>query len=178
MAEHLRSAGNRWSLAIWTGAAALLAVPAVAMRFTEEVQWTALDFTTFGIMLAAACGAYELLARKSASLAYRAGAAAAIGTGFFLVWANLAVGLIGDEQNPANLMYAGVLLVAIVGAIAARFRAHGMTRAMTATAVAQAIVGAIAIVGRLDVPVMLLGITVMYVVLWMVSAVLFGKAAR
>jgi hypothetical protein len=75
-------------------------------------------------------------------------------------------------------MYAGVLLVAILGAIAARFRAHGMARAMTATAVAQAIVGAIAIVGRLDVPVMLLGITVMYVVLWMVSAVLFGKAAR
>lgn len=178
MAEHLRSAGNRWSLAIWTGAAALLAVPAVAMRFTPDVQWTALDFVTFGIMLAVACGTYELLARKSASLAYRAGAAAAIGTGFFLVWVNIAVGVIGDEHNPANLMYAGVLLVAIVGAIVARFKARGMARAMVATAVAQAVAGGVAIFGRLDVPVMMLGITAMYVVLWMVASVLFRKAAE
>ena len=178
MAEDLRSAGTRWSLAIWTGAATLLAVPAVAMRFTTDVQWTALDFTTFGIMLVAACGAYEFIARRSASLAYRAGAAAAIGTAFFLVWVNIAVGVIGDEHNPANLMYAGVLLVAIIGAIAARFRASGMARAMTATAVAQALVGGIAIVERLDVPVLLLGITALYVVLWMLASVLFGKAAN
>ena len=128
-------------------------------------------------MLAAACGAYELFARRSASLAYRAGAAAAIGTAFFLVWANIAVGVIGDERNPANLMYVGVLLVAIVGAIAVRFRAQGMARVMVATAVAQALVGAIAIFGRLDVPVMMLAITTMYVVLWMVASVLFRMAA-
>ncbi len=178
MAEDLRSAGNRWSLAIWTGAAALLAVPAIAMRFTREVQWTTLDFVTFGIMLAAACGSYELLARKSASLAYRAGAAAAVGTAFFLVWVNLAVGVIGDEHNPANLMYAGVLLVAIAGAVFARFRARGMARAMVAAAVAQALAGVIAILGRLDVPVTMLGITAMYVVLWMVASALFAKAAN
>ena len=178
MAEDFRSAGTRWSLAIWTGAAALLAVPAVAMRFTQEVNWTARDFITFGCMLAAACGAYELFARRSASLAYRAGAAAAVGTAFFLVWANLAVGVIGDERNPANLMYVGVLLVAIIGAIVVRFRAQGMARVMVATAVAQAVVGAIAIFGRLDVPVMMLAITTMYVVLWMGASVLFRIAAR
>jgi hypothetical protein len=118
-----------------------------------------------------------VFARRGASLAYRAGAAAAIFTAFFLVWANIAVGVIGDERNPANLMYVGVLLVAIVGAIAVRFRAQGMARVMVAAAVAQAVVGAIAIFGRLDVPVMMLAITAMYVVLWMVASVLFRKAA-
>ncbi|KGQ20781.1 hypothetical protein LF41_1321 [Lysobacter dokdonensis DS-58] len=178
MAAHLRTPGHRWRLALWTGAAALLALPAVAMRFTDEVQWTARDFITWGVMLATACGAYEVLARRSASLAYRAGAAAAIGTAFFLVWANLAVGVIGDERNPANLMFIGVLAVAVIGALLASFRAHGMARAMVATAVAQAIVGGIAIFGRLDVPVALFAITAMYVVLWMGASVLFRKAAR
>ena len=177
MADPVGNVGNRWSLAIWSGAAALLAVPAVAMRFTDEVQWTALDFATMGTMLALACGAWELFARRSASWPYRAGAAAAIGTAFFLVWANLAVGVIGDEGNPANLMFAGVLMVAIAGAALARFRAAGLARAMVATAVAQTLVGGIAIFGRLDVPIVLFAITAMYVVLWLAAAMLFRKAA-
>jgi hypothetical protein len=35
----------------------------------------------------------------------------AVGTALFLVWSNLAVGLIGSENNPANMMYLGVLAV-------------------------------------------------------------------
>jgi hypothetical protein len=41
---------------------------------------------------------------------------------FILIWMNLAVGIIGSEDNPANLMYGGVLAVAIVGAFMVRFR--------------------------------------------------------
>jgi hypothetical protein len=50
---------------------------------------------------------------------------------------NLAVGVIGTEDDPANLMYVGVLAVGIIGAIIARFRPHGMARTLFATALAQ-----------------------------------------
>jgi hypothetical protein len=49
---------------------------------------------------------------------------------------NLAVGIIGSEDNPANLMYGGVLAVGIIGAIIARFEPHGMARALVATTLA------------------------------------------
>ena len=57
---------------------------------------------------------------------------------------NLAVGVIGSEENPANLMFGGVLAVGIVGAVVARFRPRGMARALVSTAVAQTTVGVIA----------------------------------
>ena len=59
---------------------------------------------------------------------------------------NLAVGLIGSENNPANLLYGGVLAVGIVGAILARTKAQGMARALFATALAQALVPVLAII--------------------------------
>ena len=62
---------------------------------------------------------------------------------------NLAVGIIGTEDNPANLMYGGVLAVGIVGAIIARFQPHGMARALVATALAQALVAVIALIAGL-----------------------------
>ena len=66
--------GYKGSALVWGGAAALLALPLVAMRFTREVAWTASDFAVMGAMLFAACGAWELATRASGSLAYRAGA--------------------------------------------------------------------------------------------------------
>jgi hypothetical protein len=66
-----------------------------------------------------------------------------------LVWLSLGVGIIGQDGDPANAMYFGVLAVGIVGALIARFRPGGMSRALLATALAQATVGAIALVGGL-----------------------------
>jgi len=40
--------GSRWTLPIWAGAAMLLSVPFVAMRFTSEVNWSASDFVVMG----------------------------------------------------------------------------------------------------------------------------------
>ena len=101
-----------------------------------------------------------------------------------LVWMNLAVGLIGTEDNPANLMYGGVLVVGIFGAIIARFRPHGMARALFATALAQALVPVIAlIIGKLQVTSaeVFLGVLILngfFIALWVGSALLFRRAAR
>ena len=169
---------NRWSAAMWSGAAFLLLLPWVAMRFTDEVDWTAMDFATFGTMLLLACGTYELAARSHDNRTYRAAAALAVVGGFFLVWVNLAVGIIGSEANPANLMFAGVLAVGIAGVALARGRPRGMAYAMGATAIAQASVGVIALAGGAGDTLRLVALTGSFVALWLGSAALFRVAAR
>ena len=47
-----------------------------------------------------------------------------------VAWVNLAVGIIGEPDNPANLMYAGVVVIGALGGLLARFRPAGMARAM------------------------------------------------
>ncbi len=167
--------GSRRSIAVWGAAALLLLLPLVAMQVTDEMDWDLADFVIFGIMLAAACGAYVLAARLTGSYAYRAAAGVALATAFILVWMNLAVGIIGSEDNPANLMYGGVLAVGIVGALVARFRPLGMARALVATALAQALVAVIALVAGLGFTLVLTGI---FMALWLGSAWLFRRAAR
>jgi hypothetical protein len=86
---------GRWRLAVWGGAAALLALPSVAMRLTDEVAWDAADFASFAAMLAVACVAWEIAMRLIGRPAWRLVAVAAIAAAFLLVWAQLAVGLFG-----------------------------------------------------------------------------------
>lgn len=162
--------------------ALILMLPLLAMQFTDEMAWNLADFVVAGALLFGTGLAYELAARRSGDVAYRAAAGFALAAAFLLVWINLAVGIIGDEGNPANLMYLGVLAVGFVGALAARFRPLGMARAMFATALAQALVGAIAVIFRMGYPASpaleLLGLTGFFAVLWVGSALLFRKAAH
>ncbi|WP_438011661.1 hypothetical protein WME89_25305 [Sorangium sp. So ce321] len=167
--------GSPWRMAVWGAAALVLLLPLVAMQFTEEVAWDLADFVIFGAMLVGACGTYELAARSTGNRAYRAAVGVALAAAFVLVWMNLAVGIIGNEENPANLMYGGVLAVGIVGAIIARFQPHGMGRAMVATALAQALVAVIAVIAGLGYTFVLTGF---FVALWLTSAWLFRRAAR
>jgi hypothetical protein len=172
---------SAWRLAPWVGAAALLAVPAVAMRFTAEVNWTAADFLVMGGMLVAACGALELAMRASPAWTYRAAAAVAVGTGFLLLWANLAVGLVGDGDNPANWLFVGVLALGAVGTILARLRPAGMARVAAATALAQLAAAAVAFAvtsaPRPGVTAEIVALFGIFPALWLLSAWLFHRAA-
>jgi hypothetical protein len=163
-------------LALWGTAVLLLLLPLIAMQFTEEVSWDLADFVLFGGMLFTACGTYELAASLSDNNAYRAAVGVALATAFILVWMNLAVGIIGSEDNPANLMYGAVLAVGIIGAIIARFQPQGMARALIATALAQALVAVIALIARMGYEALIL--TGFFGALWLTSAWLFRKAAR
>ncbi len=174
--------GGRWRITPWAFAALLLLLPLVAMQFTDEMVWDETDFSVFGAMLAGACGAWELAARMTGSTAYRAAVAVALAAAFILVWMNLAVGIIGSEDNPANLMFFGVLAVAMVGAILARFQPHGMARALVATALAQTLAGAIALIAGwgstgANWPQVIVVLTTFFAALWLGSAWLFRKAA-
>jgi hypothetical protein len=167
--------GGLWRIGVWGGAAALLLVPLVAMRFTDEVQWTGGDFAVFGVMLAVPLGGLELAMRASASFAYRAAVAIALGAAFLMTWVNLAVGIIGNENNPLNELFFGVLIIAIVGAVIARFRAAGMARALVVTAIAQGLVAGVALFAGKGLPPFVL--SAFFVAPWLASAWLFRRAA-
>ena len=175
--------GRRWRRAAWGGAAALLLLPLLAMQVTDAVAWDLADFAFAGALIVGVGMAYELAARRTGDRAYRAAVAVALAAGVLLVWVNAAVGIIGSEDNPANRLHAGVLAVAILGAIIARFRPAGMARVMGATALAQVAVAATVLgtgfglggpISRLDVVIATGGVAA----LWLISAGLFRKAAR
>lgn len=137
---------NKNIMRIALATAILLLVPLVAMRITDAVNWTVADFAFAGVLLFGTGLTYELVARKTVNAVYRIAVGIALGATLFLIWANAAVGLIGSEDNPANLMYGGVLAVEIIGVTLARFRPEGMARALFATALAQALVAVIALI--------------------------------
>jgi len=83
----------RWRATLWTVAALLLATPWVAMRFTDEVRWNAMDFLVFGGMLLMAGGLVEIVVRLSRRRIVVLGAVVLAGASFLLLWAELAVGL-------------------------------------------------------------------------------------
>jgi hypothetical protein len=154
----------------------MLLLPLIAMQITDEVNWGVADFVLFGAMLAGAGGTFELAARMTGNHAYRAAVGVALAAAFILVWMNLAVGIIGSEENRANLMYGGVLAVGIIGAVIARFQPHGMARALVGTAVAQALVAVIALIAGWGYASVLTLLTGFFVGLWLISAWLFRKA--
>ena len=171
--------GNGLRPWIWGAAACLLLLPALAMRFFPDsgVNWTAADFIVMGLLLALACGLYELGAWASDNTAYRAGFGLAALTAFLTLWVNLAVGMLGSGNDIVNLMFAGVLLVAAVGGLLAAFKPTGMSRAMFAAGIAQLLaVGVGLAMGEFQ-P-LELALTGLFALPWFASALLFRKAAR
>ena len=166
--------GSRLRIALWGMAAALLALPAVAMRFTDDVDWTASDFVFAGVLFGLVGLGLELAVRASRDWAWRGGAALAILSCFALVWVNGAVGMIGDEDNGYNLLFLGLIPLALLGALVARFRAAGMAVAMTAAAAAQVLIAA----GGLSADARGAVLSMVMAGSWLLSAALFRIAAR
>ncbi len=117
-------------------------------------------------------------------VAYRAAVGVALAAVLLLFWVNGAVGIIGNENNPANLMYGGVLVVGIIGALITRLRPHGMARTLFTMALVQALVPVITLIiwpqifwGAAGV----LGVFVLnafFVMLFVVSGLLFRHVAH
>lgn len=113
--------------------------------------------------------------------AYRSAVAVAVGAGLFLLWGMAALGVVGVEGDPADLMFFGVIAIGIGGAIVARFEPDGMARAMFVTAAATVLVGVIALIlGKHEAEYSsvfeILGLTGMYATLFAGSAWLFHSA--
>lgn len=170
--------GLPWRLIGWGAVALLLLLPLVL-----GAPWTLFDYIVAGALLGGVGLVLELVVRASGSLAYRAGAGLAVAAAFLLIWVNGAVGFLGNEDNPANLMFAGVIAVAVLGSVIAGFKAKGMAWAMSAAAAVQVSVGVIALTqgwtspGNAGLYEVVMGTSV-FGAMWLLSGGLFRKAAE
>ncbi|UPL49616.1 hypothetical protein [Hymenobacter sublimis] len=133
-----------------------------------------------GILLLVLGLLYLLVASWGRSGAYKLAVGVAVAASLLLVWGNLAVGFIGSEDNPANLLYAGVLAVGFIGAILAKLQPQGMAKAMFATALAQFAVPFVAMaIWRPELNLGVLWVIVLNTIfagLWVVAGWLFRRA--
>lgn len=165
----------------WGGVLVLLTLPAIAMRFTTEVQWTPSDFVFAAAVLGGAGMLVELIVWKSGGTFYRLGAILALATSVLLVWVTGAVGLIGNEAEPANLLCLGIIGLVLIGAVMARFEARGMAWALATAGLAQAVIAIAAWTqgwgrGAVNWPMDVLGASGVFALLWWSAAALFRQA--
>ncbi len=86
---------NKRIIGVVITVALLLLIPLVAMQFTDEVNWTLMDFAAMGVLLLGTGLMCELVMRKVTEIKYRVGICLAILAAFLLVWIELAVGIFG-----------------------------------------------------------------------------------
>ncbi|OHA83681.1 MAG: hypothetical protein A2408_02515 [Candidatus Yonathbacteria bacterium RIFOXYC1_FULL_52_10] len=169
---------NTKRFAVWGIVALLIVAIPLAMQFTNEIQWN--EAAAYGVMLLVAGGAYEPWRwLKARSGAYRRAFGVGLAGMLLLGWVSGAVGIIGSENNPVNLMYWAVFVVGLIGSLLARFKPRGMARALFATALVQVSVPVIALIISPEVTwgdagvIAVFAINFIFAVFFIVSASLF-----
>lgn len=171
-----------WRMLGWGAAAGLILLPLVAMQFTTEVNWTASDFV-FAIVMFGSVGLGLELAVRRGNRSYAMAAGIALLIGFLSVWFTGAVGIIGNEAEDSNLLFLGVVAMALAGSVIALFRPIGMAAAMLVAAVAQISVPVAATIIRdsklsaIWAPEVIV-LTLLFTAGWLASARLFRAAAQ
>ena len=77
----------------------LLLLPLIAMQFTNEVNWTLMDFVVAAVLLLGAGLIFELVMRKIKNTKYRTTIIVILVLAFLLIWAELAVGIFGSPLS-------------------------------------------------------------------------------
>ena len=80
----------------WTACIGLLAIPLIAMQFTDEVNWTIVDFVIAGGLLFSLGFLVDLLLDKVKPKTKSWAIIALVLILFLLLWAELAVGIFGS----------------------------------------------------------------------------------
>ena len=167
-------------IVLWPGIVLLISL---ALYLLAIWQWKPGAIVLALILLIGGAGLlYGMISKKMMnSRAYRVAVGAAIAAVLLLVWMNAAVGgILGD--NPANMMYFGVLLVGLIGAVIAHLKPLGMSRALLASGFAIVLVPAIALI--IGTPAFANGVVAVFglhaflAMLFIVSALLFQRAAH
>jgi hypothetical protein len=184
MTDLAHKAWSGWRIARWTGAAILLLIPALAMQIPDSGwNWSIADFMFAGVMIVGTALIYERFAKVSASWPYRAGAAVALAAAFLLIWIDLAVGIIGSEDDPHNAVYFGEVVLGAATSFAAGLRPLRVARAMLAAGGFQLLVTALAAYagwGAGEPPGAdgIFALNLAFAALWLTSAGLFWRAER
>ena len=91
--ENAPRVGNGFRIARWSVIALLLITPLIAMRFTDEVKWTASDFAFAGVLLGGAGLIFEAAALKVRGRVQRTLLGLGVIGVVLVVWAEAAVGI-------------------------------------------------------------------------------------
>ena len=73
----------------------LLIIPLIAMQLTDEVEWSLFDFTIMGTLLLITGLMGEIIFKKVKKYKHRVIFYVVVAIIFFLIWAELAVGIFG-----------------------------------------------------------------------------------
>jgi hypothetical protein len=99
-----------------------------------------------------------------------------------LTWLSLGVGIIGADGDRANLLYGGVLLVGLIGAVVAQLKPGGMALTLVAMAATQAGITAAAIGAGWGLPwspaLELFFLNAVFIVLFLGAAALFRRCSQ
>lgn len=87
---------NRRLTYILAGAAILLCIPFIAMKFTNEVNWNFFDFLVAGILLFGTGLVLEIILRRIKTKRSKIILSVILFLILFLIWAELAVGIFGS----------------------------------------------------------------------------------
>lgn len=74
----------------------ILMVSLIAMQFTDEVDWSPMDFGIMGILLLGTGLTFELVSRKIRTTTNRVVFGIILAVLFLLIWTELAVGIFGS----------------------------------------------------------------------------------
>ena len=164
---------SKWRLA-WAIPPLLMCLP---LMF--NAPWTLGDFVFAGVLFGSVGLGIEFLVSRSDNLSYRLGAVLGLAAIFLTIWINGAVGMIGSEDNVYNLYFLAEIPIALLGSIAARFRARGMAIAMFVAGSLHIALGLLAALG-LGGPVRAheVVLTLLFAAPWLLSGGLFRKAAE
>ncbi|MDZ7765809.1 MAG: hypothetical protein U5K00_15550 [Melioribacteraceae bacterium] len=164
----------------------LLMIPLVAMQFSDEVDWNIFDFIVAGFLLFGTGFTYVLLTMKVNNFTYKARVAVGLFAGLFLIWANLAVGIIGSEDNPVNIIYFGVIGIGIVGAVMSRFKSRGLSLTMFAISLILLLIAVVVLIYawtqntnfKPDEIMAYIGVHGLFIMLFFISGMLFRQVAQ
>ena len=109
------------------------------------MNWSTADFAFAAALIGTLVLGIWLAIRLNRHLLYRAAFLLTLAGSLVLIWINGAIGVIGSAGNPANLLFGIVLLIGLVGMVASRFRAGGMSATLLIMAVIQTGIGTTAI---------------------------------
>jgi hypothetical protein len=169
---------------VWAIVLLLILLIPLTMQFTNEVQWN--EAIAYSIILVAVGGIYELWQwLKRQKITYQSALIIGLMTALFIGWVNGAVGIIGSENNSANLLYGTVFIVGLIGSIISRFKPLGMARTLFVAALVQLLIPVFALYiwpaktswGEAGV----IGVFVInsiFAILFVVSAMLFRRAGK
>lgn len=163
------------------GSLLVLLIPFTASFLSEEMDWSPFDYILVWIMLFLTGTAYSFITRNSKDAVYRIAVGLAVVSGLMLTWVNLAVGLIGSEDNPINLSYFFILALGILASFMMRFKAVYMTMILVSMAFGMVIVAVVALfLNMQSLPqssvTQIMGVTGFFMMPLLVAAILFYQA--